>query len=119
MVDFVMSTALWYVDRMEQEKSDCLTIELLHEELQEFVDAENDVEELDALCDLVFVCIGAMWKMGLQTKQIRQALQAICDSNHSKSAEPIDTGSKYSAEGKGPNYVGPEARLKEILNERL
>lgn len=37
---------------------------MLHEELMELMSATNDHEEVDALCDLIVIATGAIWKLG-------------------------------------------------------
>ena len=40
-----------------------LTLDLLREEHQEFLDATEPVDKLDALCDIIYVACGALWKL--------------------------------------------------------
>lgn len=40
-----------------------LTIDLLREEHQELLDASEPVDKLDALCDIIYVACGALWKL--------------------------------------------------------
>jgi len=39
-------------------------IRMLEEELQEYKDANNDFDEIDALCDIIVVAVGSMLKKG-------------------------------------------------------
>lgn len=52
----------WNAKRYEREYDKPLALELLREEYQEWLDAKTDVERLDALCDIVFVAMGILWK---------------------------------------------------------
>ena len=55
----------WNEARYPREYNHELTLELLDEELQELNDAETPVDKLDALCDIVYVSYGALWKLGV------------------------------------------------------
>lgn len=168
----------WYSLRYERTYSKSLTISLLKEELEEFHESENLLGEVDALCDLMFVSIGALWRLdiddklssieeninGLKTflgmepvflvdacirklesyekteklkiaetlyailglcidhfkqlgfdyEKIEKALYIVCDSNDSK--EVVKTPKHVKANiDKGPNYVSPNKKLKELL----
>ena len=68
----------WNAARYEQVHSLPLTVSLLREEQREFLEAKTPVDKLDALCDLVYVAIGALWKLGVQTADMNTAqVQAI------------------------------------------
>jgi len=71
----------WNAARYEQEHSLPLTISLLREEQREFLEAKTPVDRLDALCDLIFVSIGALWKLNVQTEDLNaaqaQAVQVV------------------------------------------
>lgn len=45
-------------------------------EVQEYFDAANAVDRLDALGDIYFVAVGGMWKAGLTNQSILKAIQA-------------------------------------------
>lgn len=56
----------WNEQRYCRMYSNELTCNLIDEELEEYFDnIENDVEKLDALCDVVFVSMGGLWKLGV------------------------------------------------------
>ena len=93
-----------------------LTHELLKEEVREFNEATTPVDTLDALVDIVYVATGAMAKMGLDESQIYRAIHAVCDANDSKSVVKTNAAVKANVD-KGPDFVPPEARLQEILDE--
>lgn len=61
--DFALQAAKWNELRYEQKFDLDLTLNLVKEELQEFVDAKDLVEQVDALCDICFIAAGAMWKL--------------------------------------------------------
>lgn len=71
----------WNAARYEQEHSLPLTVSLLREEQREFLEAKTPVDRLDALCDLIFVSIGALWKLNVQAEDLdnaqTQAVQVV------------------------------------------
>ena len=108
----------WNFARYEQEFNHALTNSLLTEEVSELLQAKEEVDILDALVDIAYVAIGAMWKMGLSPGGIHDALLAVCDSNDSKTT--VKTASYIKANiDKGKDFVPPEVRLQEILDDRL
>ncbi len=94
-----------------------LTTQLLNEELVEFITAHTDLKKLDALADIVYVAIGAMWKMGLSKNQIVTAMHIVCDSNDTKEVHKVPPRIKANIV-KGPNYVPPDQQLEALLDER-
>ena len=54
----------WNAARYDQEFSAELTFDLLSEENQEYFDAQTPVDELDAVCDLMYLAMGGLWKLG-------------------------------------------------------
>lgn len=115
--DLVHRICEWNNARYAQEFSKDLAISLLAEELLEFIKAKEEVDKLDALVDMVYIAIGGMWKMGLSTEQVRKAIIIVCDSNDTKAVKKTASHIKANVD-KGPDYVRPEARLQELLNER-
>lgn len=53
----------WNKARYEQVYSNELTVQLLTEEFDEWLVADTNVLSLDALCDISFVAMGALWKL--------------------------------------------------------
>jgi len=109
----------WNSARYEQENNGELTADLLFEEVAEYKDAiyGDEVDQLDALVDTVYIAIGGMWKMGLDADQIRAAIHVVCDANDSKTQ--IKTASHIKANiDKGPDFTAPEPQLQEILDGR-
>jgi predicted HAD superfamily Cof-like phosphohydrolase len=107
----------WNSKRYDQEFDHRLTRNLLKEETLEFEEATKDVDRLDALVDTIYVALGAMWKLGLNKKQIEAAILAVCDANDTKLANRTASHIKASID-KGVGFIPPETRLQEILNER-
>lgn len=75
----------------------------------------SDVERLDKACDSVVFAVGSMAKLGLSPEQITRALNIVMHANFSKLAMPKDSFGKLM---KPDNFVGPEDKLQEILDER-
>ena len=116
--EFITRVIAWNSQRYNQEYSHDLTVDLLYEEIGELYESTEDVDKLDALVDIVYVVVGAMWKLGLTEAQIVQAIHVVCDSNASKRIDN-NTPSHIKANlDKGPNFITPEPKLQEILNER-
>ena len=66
--------ANWNFLRYKPIFSSKLTSELLHEEFKEWLEAEDDVAKLDALCDIVFISLGTMWKCQFLLSDIEEAM---------------------------------------------
>ena len=62
----------WNSARYEQIFNLELTSKLLQEELDEFLVATTEVDQLDALMDIAYVAIGAMWKLGCDAEEIAE-----------------------------------------------
>ena len=54
----------WNAQRYAQEYNHELTLALLKEEYKEWCEAKTKVEKLDAVCDITYVAMGALWKLG-------------------------------------------------------
>jgi hypothetical protein len=63
----------WNAARYEQEHNTLLTCTLLAEELNEYWTAKTEVDQLDALCDLVYVALGAIWKADVEVDELQHA----------------------------------------------
>lgn len=109
----------WNSARYEQEHSSELTTELLISELREFEVAswvsEDKVAQVDALCDIIYVALGAMWKLGLSAEQIDQCLNAVCNANDTKTVVKTEAHIKANIV-KGEGFVPPEAAIEKALN---
>lgn len=54
----------WNAARYDQDYNHALTLSLLREEYDEWLAAETPVDKLDAVCDLTYLAMGAIWKTG-------------------------------------------------------
>ena len=59
----------------------CLYLDLVEEEFDELNESETQVDELDAICDLIWVAIGLAHSRGYD---IEGAFKEVCRSNMSK-----------------------------------
>lgn len=59
----------WNALRYDQVYDKALQYELLSEEIEELNDAPTFIDRIDALCDIYFVAIGAMWKLGINPEE--------------------------------------------------
>lgn len=78
---------------------------MLEEEYAELAAAVNDeniIEVIDALADIIFVAIGALWKLGLDPDKV---IAEVCRSNLTKEAGATNRLQKDAI--KGPQYEPP------------
>lgn len=93
-----------------------LRIKLIDEEFTELIEAigwGDKVQIAKELADLVYVVVGTAITMGIPFNKVMGALQI---SNMSKFDE--DGKATFISDGKvlkGPNYVGAELAIREIL----
>ena len=116
---FIARITSWNRQRYAQEYNQDLTVDLLYEEIGELNEATTDVDRLDALVDVTYIAIGAMWKLGLSEPQIVAAIHAVCDANASKRVDSMTPSHIKANLDKGPDFIAPEPRLQEILNDRF
>jgi predicted HAD superfamily Cof-like phosphohydrolase len=79
------------------------------------LDQISDVDRLDKACDAVVFAIGSMAKLGLDANQITRALNTVMRANFTKLGMPKD---EHGKQLKPADFVGPEAELAHILEER-
>jgi len=115
---FFKRIADWNDARYKRVFDKVLTHSLLAEEVLELQEAQHEVDVLDALADITYVAIGAMHKLGLSELDIYKAIHAVCDANATKSVTKTPSHIKANTT-KGEDFVPPEARLQEILDERV
>jgi predicted HAD superfamily Cof-like phosphohydrolase len=87
---------------------------MLDEELDEFLDAYNNndiVEQADALADIIFVAVGALYKLtGADETKVLDILHAVTEANNLKPKDRVD--GKII---KGADYKEPQPKIAEIL----
>jgi predicted HAD superfamily Cof-like phosphohydrolase len=76
----------------------------------------TDVQRLDKACDALIFSVGSMAKLGLNPNQITKAVNLVMQANNQKLVNK-----KFDSLGKlikDPSFIGPEAKLQLILDER-
>lgn len=73
LINIYDRVAMWNAARYPRELNKALLIALLREEYKEFLEAKTDVDKIDALCDLIFVAYGGIWK----DKQSEELLNSL------------------------------------------
>lgn len=89
------------------------------DELKEALEAGDKTKAFDALLDLAYVVYGAALFAGISPSQWHAGMHAVHSANMAKVrvANADDSKRKSSFDVKKPEgWVGPEARLQEILN---
>ena len=64
----------WNAARYDRVYDQNLAAQLLIEELYEFYESTEDVDKLDALCDLVYVALGVCWKLNITDDHMNAAI---------------------------------------------
>lgn len=64
----------WNAKRYEREYDHELALALLNEECEELLEATNDVDCLDAACDIAYVAFGALWKLDIPEFALHEML---------------------------------------------
>lgn len=67
MIEVCNRVAGWNALRYPREYNQDLTMDLLAEEFAETVEAKEQVDVLDGLCDMIYVAAGALWKCNIPT----------------------------------------------------
>lgn len=108
----------WNSARYDQEYNHELTCNLLGEEFFEWTDAETLVDKLDALCDLIYVAMGAMWKADIDPnnkefqEHMMQRITAFAQANL-VSPMALIAGALFDMAN---NYLTLEESLTIIIN---
>ena len=74
-----------------------------------------DVDRLDKAIDALVFAVGSMAKLKLTPEQITRAISVVTQANLQKLSMPKDEFGKLQ---KPADFVGPEAQLQSILDER-
>ena len=88
--------------------------DMINEELYEYYVAENEVEEADAIGDMLYLLFGAVIDAGLEDK-IEPILDEIHRSNMSKIEDGVVLRRADGKIQKGKNYFKPN--IEQILNK--
>ena len=77
----------------------------------------SDVDRLDKAIDAIVFAIGSIAKLGLSPAQITRAIDVVTEANLQKLSNiKVDSNGKLL---KDSNFIGPEAQLQSILDERV
>lgn len=68
--------AKWNAARYEQKFNDELQTKLAREEFSETIEAKDEVERLDGHIDQIYVAMGGLWKLGLESAEAYNFLEA-------------------------------------------
>ena len=112
MTDNLISrVCIWNYNRDNIGYDEELEYDMLYEELEEYGVARDDVDQLDALCDIVFVAIGSMYKLLGTPAKVREALDIVCNANDAKGTRKDDNGKII----KPKDFINPELALEKLL----
>ena len=76
----------------------------------------TDVDRLDKAIDAIVFAVGSIAKLGLTPLQIREAIEIVTTANLQKLSNiKVDSNGKLL---KDSNFIGPEAKLQELLDRR-
>lgn len=75
----------------------------------------TDVDRLDKACDSIVYAVGSIAKLGLSPQQITTALNIVMKKNFEKLGCKTDAHGKL---GKPQDFIGPEAQLQLLLDQR-
>lgn len=86
------------------------------EEIDEFRNSKNIVEQADAIIDLMYFAIGALVEMGIEPDKL---FDIVHEANMSK----LDSGNNYKCDGNGKilkpkNWISPNSSIKAILEQQ-
>ena len=71
------------------------------------------VNQLDALCDLIFVAVGSMYKLLGDKDKVESALYSVIEANERKGMEKNKDGKII----KPSDFEGPEEELRILIKE--
>jgi predicted HAD superfamily Cof-like phosphohydrolase len=113
---FINEIQKWNKTRDNMRFSPSLEYSMLYEEVDEFLEAgviNDKVAMADALADVIVVAVGGLYKLVEgDTDKFIGIMDAVTAANNTKSSKKNSAG-KIT---KPDNFVGPEAKIKEILN---
>ncbi len=105
----------WNKERYNQEYVQALQNTLIKDAVAKFPYSEEKVAKVKVLCDIIYIAIGALWKLGLDEDKIRDSLLVICNSNDTKHPEKTPRYKKANID-KGVSYMPPEKDLAKVIN---
>jgi predicted HAD superfamily Cof-like phosphohydrolase len=101
------------------ESEEAITIKCLREELEELMHAMelcSVVDQVDAIIDLIYFAIGALYKIGLTEQQIHDCCMAVHTANMLKKKGVNAKRETGAADAVKPaDWIAPEAAIHGIL----
>lgn len=79
LISIAQRVAVWNSRRYDQLYNHELALRLLREEYTEWLEADQPVDKLDALCDVIFVAFGAAWKADLNIEALDKGMEQSID----------------------------------------
>ena len=114
MFDVIGNVCSWNLDRDNIEYNKTREAWMLQEELDEYMEAISEVDEADALADIIFVAIGSLFKLaGADTQKVHDIMLAVCAANDLKGRLKNEQGKIM----KDDSFSGPEEMIERILND--
>ena len=96
-----------------------ITLKCLVEEVTEFHTAmqhDKIIDQVDALIDLIYFAVGAMYKIGLTPEQIHACCMAVHNANMAKKKGVNAKRATGAADAVKPkNWVPPEHLISNII----
>lgn len=94
----------WNLNRNNIDFDDISEQDMLSEELEEFCDAETSTQMVDALCDIIVVATGAIWKLGYNPNI---AMEETLKEISSRQQDPVQKKQweENGADGKWKKWV--------------
>jgi len=112
MTDMIINrVCTWNYVRDNVEYDSDLEFAMLNEELGEYANARQDVDQLDALADIIFVAIGSMYKLLGTEEKVKEAMNIVCTANDAKGTRKDDNGKII----KPKDFINPELALEKLL----
>ena len=104
----------WNYIRGNRNFREKLEYSMLAEELQEFLEADTDVDKADALADLIFVAVGSLYKLTGDTYKAEAIMAEVIKANFRKGA----TKNEFGKIIKPDDFVGPEVEIAKVLSSK-
>lgn len=83
----------WNAKRYDRQYDHPLSVRLIEEELTEYFDANTLVDQLDALCDTVYVAMGILWKINVDNETLdynaAESHRQVADLLKTNTFEPV------------------------------
>ena len=92
-------------------------VTFISEELEELKEASTLTDQVDALADILVFAIGGLHIAGLTPDEMQKVLTAVYESNIQKSRGVNAKRDVLTDAVKPEGWIGPESKIREILND--